>query len=123
MVNTPKVIKSENVYSNKFLDVKVDTLELDGNQWEQAYFAKPNKNSVGILPIDDNGIYLLHIHAHPLDQFLWQIPLGQTEKEVSELDSAKKILFEKANLNSEELIKIGSYIPEPEISNQEVFIY
>lgn len=123
MQKIPRVISSKSLHKNKFQEIKLDILELDGHQWEQVYFVKPNKNGVGILAIDETGIYLVKQYRHATGMFLWQIPMGMIDLNSTELETAKKELSEEAGLSAKEFIKIGSIIAEPGMSNQEEFIY
>lgn len=121
--NIPKKVSSKTVYKNSYLDVKVDTLELDGKQWEQAYFTKPNNHGVGILPVDETGIYLLHQYRYASQQFLWQIPMGMIDVGDNKQIAAKKELSEEAGMKAGKLTELGSMIAEPGMSPQNMFIF
>ncbi len=123
MKKIPKTIASKSVYKNQYLQVKVDTLKLNGNEWEYAYFLKPNRNGVSILPVDEKGIYLVYQYRHASNAFLWQIPMGMIDKGSSEIETARNELLEEAGIVAKKLIKIGSVIAEPGMSNQEEFVY
>lgn len=123
MHEIPNLIGSKLVFQNKHQKVIVDTLELEGNQWEQVYFVKPNKNGVGILPVDNTGIYLINQYRHASHSFLWQIPSGMINVGSSEIETAKHELLEEAGLLAKEYVKIGSILAEPGMSDQEEFIY
>ncbi len=123
MNKVPKVISSKSVYNNKFQEIKVDVLELDGYKWEQVYFIKPNKDGVGVLPVDESGIYLVNQYRHASQAFLWQLPTGMMDPGSTEIDTAKHELLEEAGLTAKEFVKIGSIFAEPGMSNQEEFIY
>lgn len=123
MDKVPKAISSKSIYKNPYSEVKVDTVEFNGRQWEQAYFTKPNKDAVLILPIENGGIYLLYQYRYPSQQFLWQLPAGQIDLGKSEIETAKAELAEEAGMTADKLIKIGSVIAEPGMSPQEAFIY
>lgn len=123
MQKVPKLISSKSVFKNKFQEIKVDTIELDGYKWEQVYFVKPNKNGVGILPVDETGIYLVNQYRHASKAFFWQIPMGMIDISSTELETAKKELLEETGLTAKEFVKIGSIFAEPGMSNQEEFIY
>lgn len=123
MQKIPKIVGSRSIHKSSFVEVKIDVLELNGHRWEQVYFIKPNKNGVGILPIDETGIYLVNQYRHASQSFLWQIPMGMINKGSYELETAQEELAEETGLMAEEFIKIGSLIAEPGMSNQEEFIY
>lgn len=123
MQKIPKLVTSKTLFKNDFQEVKLDIIALDGKQWEQVYFIKPNKDGVGILPADETGIYLVNQYRHANRSFMWQIPLGMINKGDTALETARKELLEEAGISAKELIQIGSLIAEPGMSNQEEFIF
>ncbi len=123
MPTIPKTVSSRSLYKNNFLEIKVDKLEMNGNEWEYAYFIKPNKNSVGVLAVDDAGIYLVQQYRYPCQDFFWQIPGGMIDDGLTELDTAKKELIEETGITAEKLTLIGTVVAEPGMSGQKTFIY
>lgn len=123
MQKPPKTINSKTIHKNNFVEVKVDIVEANGKRWDQTYFTKPNKNGVGILPIDDKGIYLVNQYRHASKAFLWQIPMGMIDIGATPLETAKNELLEEMGLVANKLIKIGALIAEPGMSNQKTFVY
>lgn len=105
------------------MEIKVDTLSLNNNEWEYAYFIKPNKNGAGVLPIDETGVYLVNQYRYPSHDFFWQIPMGMVDEGSTELETAKKELLEETGISAKKLTFIGSFVAEPGMSNQETFVY
>lgn len=122
-MDIPKTISSRSVYSNPYIDLKVDTLEFNGKQWEQAYFIKPNNDNVGILPITDTGIYLVSQYRYASKDYFWQIAMGQVDKNSNELDTATHELAEEVGFIAKEIQKIGSFNAEPGMSPAKTHIY
>jgi len=96
---------------------------LNGHQWDISYFIKPNKNGVGVLPIDETGIYLVYQYRHASEKFFWQIPMGMVNPGSTELETAHHELLEEAGLRAKKFVKIGSIFAEPGMSNQEEFMF
>ncbi len=123
MSKIPNVISTRSVYKNEFLEIKVDTLSLDDNQWEYAYFIKPNKNAAGVVAMDETGIYLVNQYRHPSHDYFWQIPMGMVDVGSNEQETARKELLEETGITAAKLTFIGSFFAEPGASNQEMFVY
>ncbi len=122
-MDTLKIINSEKIYHNKHADVIVDTLAFKGKQWEQVYIQKPFKDAVGILPIDEKGIYLVKQYRHPIGEDLWQIIMGSLEKNYSPLQTAQIELKEEAGIYADNLSVIGEIFADPGISSQKTTIF
>ncbi|NCO89087.1 hypothetical protein AUK04_03505 [Candidatus Roizmanbacteria bacterium CG2_30_33_16] len=123
MKKPTKTLSSKSIYQNKFVEVKVDKVESDKNTWEQVYFVKPNKNSVGIIPMDNSGIYLVNQYRYASKEYLWQIPMGMIDKANNELETAKIELREEVGLTAKKFTRIGSFIAEPGMSPQATIIF
>ena len=119
----PKTINSRSVYSNRYIDVRVDTLEFDGKNWEQVYFIKPNNDNVGILPVTENGIYLVSQYRYASKDYFWQIPMGMVDKNSTEPETASHELAEEVGFKANKLVKIGSFNAEPGMSPANTHIY
>ena len=123
MSRVPTVISTKSIYKNKYTEVKVDKLKKGDFQWEQVYFIKPNKYGVGILPIDDNGVFLVYQYRHASKVFLWQLPMGMIDMGKTELETAKHELLEEAGIKAKKFTRIGSVFAEPGVIYQEEIIY
>ncbi len=123
MTRVPKTISSKSIYKNKFVEIKVDEVSLDGNNWEHAYYIKPHKNAAGVIPIDETGMYLVQQFRYPSQGYFWQIPMGMMEDEAEPIETARRELLEETGISAQKLSPIGSLYGEPGMSSQEVFIY
>lgn len=119
----PKVVSSKSIYKNKYTEVKVDRLRRNNFNWEQVYFVKPNKYGVGVLPVDNTGIYLVYQYRHASKTFLWQLPMGMIDEGKTEIETAKHELLEEAGIQAKKFTRIGSLIAEPGVIYQEEIIY
>lgn len=118
-----KVKSTRSVYKNRYVDVRVDTLKLKTHIWEYVYFVKPQKNSVGIIPLDKYGLYLVRQYRHASKLYLWQIIGGMIESGNTEKETAKKELKEEAGLVAKKMRRLGAFIAEPGMSPQKTIIY
>jgi ADP-ribose pyrophosphatase YjhB (NUDIX family) len=122
-MDTHKRISSKTIYKNSFLEVKVDTVTNNGNQWEQVYFTKPAKNAAGVLPLDKKGVYLVNQYRYASGRFLWQLPMGMIDKGRTKIQTAKNELKEEAGITAKKYTLLGSFIIEPGMSPQKLFVY
>ena len=123
MDTIPKTLSSKSIYKNKFVEIKVDTLEYNGTTWEQVYFVKPHEDAAGALAIDETGIYLVRQYRYPSHQFLWQLPMGMMDKGKDELATVREELAQEAGFTADALTKIGVVIPEAGMSGQKLGVY
>lgn len=123
MTGTHETLSSRVVYENKHLKLKVDEVKFpNGYVSEQAYFVKPGQNSVGIVAVEDNFGYLVRQYRYTARQWMWQIPMGTSNKK-SLLSCAKQELHEEAGLKAKKWRKIGLIRPEPGMLTQPTTIY
>lgn len=123
MNKIPQTVSSRSIYRNKFVEIKVDAVTLDGNNWEHAYYVKPFKNAAGVVAIDSTGLYLIEQYRYPSRDYFWQIPMGMMENESDPMETARRELKEEAGIDAKKLTLLGTLYGEPGMSNQEVFIY
>lgn len=122
-MNKPQVLSSNTIYKNNYIEVKVEKLSRNSQEWDQVFLHKPNKNGVCILPIDEKGIYLINQYRRANDRFLWQIPGGGIEDGESPEESAKQELLQETGIKAKKITKIGSVLAEPGLSTEETFIF
>ena len=118
-----KIVSSRTIYQNPYIKIIVDTLATKEHQWEQAYFERPNKNGVGVIPIDKTGIYLVKQYRHATREDQWQYPMGVLDFGRQPLEMAKIELREEAGLIAKKWTKLGSFIGNPGMSSQETFLF
>ena len=123
MNKVPQTVSSRSIYKNQYVEVKVDELSFGENVWEQAYFMKPNKNAVGVLPVDETGLYLLNQYRYASQRWFWQIPLGMIDVGSDKTETARRELLEEAGITAEKFTPIGSFVAEPGMSDQETFMF
>jgi len=119
----PKIVTSKSIYSDSYLKIIHDRLTYSSNEWNQIFFDKVYKNSVVVIPVESNGVYLIRQYRHPIRKFLWQFPAGTFEKNVSSLKLAHKELREETGMVAREMKKIGTLYSEPGLSTDKTDVY
>ncbi|MEK7079544.1 MAG: NUDIX hydrolase [Patescibacteria group bacterium] len=119
----PKTISSNIIYTDSHIRVNHDVLEIDSFSWNQVYLEWNKKNTVCIIPYENNGVYLIRQYRHAVSQHLWQFPGGLMEPSISEVNMARKELLEEAGFSATKFKKLGTICPEPGLTTENVFIY
>lgn len=123
MKKTPKILSSNLIYKDSHIQVNHDVLVVDSFSWNQVYLEWHKKNTVCIIPFENNGVYLIQQYRHAVSQHLWQFPGGLMEPNVSEVTTARKELLEETGFVAAKLKKLGTICPEPGLTTENVFIY
>ena len=112
-MNTPKVVSSENVFSNKWINVRHDKLTLDNDVKQDYFVVDGSKRLVAILAItDDNKVVLVKQHRHPIKKVTIDIPGGGIEDGELSIDAAKRELLEETGYTSDEISELLYYYPD-----------
>lgn len=117
------IVDSKKIYSNDHASVIVDKLSVSNYEWEQVYIEKPYMDGVGVLPVDDKGIYLVSQYRHPIKKDLWQIIMGTLDAGESSNDAALRELREEGGITGANLSQVGTMYAEPGISSQKTTIF
>lgn len=117
------VVDSKKIYSNEHASVLVDKLSVSNFEWEQVYIEKPYMDGVGVLPMDDDGVYLVSQYRHPVKKNLWQVIMGTLDAGESSNDAVLRELREEGGIISANLSQVGTIYAEPGICSQKTTIY
>ena len=95
-----KTIASKRVYDNPWIAVREDqVIRPDGERG--IYGVVHYKNiAVGVLPIEEDHIYLVGQYRYPLEQYSWEIPEGGCPEGEEPLRAAQRELREETGLEA-----------------------
>src|SRR5919112_2391375 len=98
--NPWRIVSSRQVYDNPWIAVHEDrVVRPDGELG--IYGVVHFKNiAVGILPIEDDHVYLVGQHRYPLNLYSWEIPEGGCPGGEEPLDAAQRELREETGLEA-----------------------
>ena len=111
-----KIESSENVYSNKWFNVKKNEAVLPTGVMIDDYYVIENKDAVMIVATDcENRIVLKEEYRLPVNLVLCELPAGAIEhKDSSPLEAAKRELLEETGYSSDNWIYLGETFDCPE---------
>lgn len=102
-----KVHGTRHVYENPWISVREDeVVRPDGAPG--IYGVVHYKNlAVGVLPVEEEHIYLVGQYRYPLGQYSWEIPEGGCPEGEEPLQAARRELKEETGLTAEHWDKLG----------------
>src|ERR687896_2156667 len=98
--NPWRTVSSRQVYENPWISVREDqVIRPDGEPG--IYGVVHYKNiAVGVLPVEDDHVYLVGQYRYPLGQYSWEIPEGGCPEGEEPLRAAQRELREETGLEA-----------------------
>jgi len=108
-MTAPRVTSTRVVYENRWLRLHEDRLERpDGSPGLYAWIEKPP--AAVIVPLEDDHVWLIEQHRHPVGRRFWELPQGSWEDspDAPAEELARGELAEETGLRARELELLGS---------------
>jgi ADP-ribose diphosphatase len=105
-----KVLSSKKVYSNRYLSVYEDELDLAGKK-KKIYIRGQRLDYSTIVPFADDGKSILTINSyrHIVDSCQIEVPSGYIENDEGPLAAARRELKEETGYVAKKMVKVGLY--------------
>ncbi len=102
-----KTVTSRQVYDNPWIAVREDGVVRPDGQ-PGIYGVVHLKNiAAGILPVENDHVYLVGQYRYPLEQYSWEIPAGGCPKDEEPLRAAQRELREETGLEARHWRMLG----------------
>lgn len=103
-----KIKSTKNVYSNYYLKVYEDMLDLDG--YDKMYFRVKRRNYSTIVPfLSDSEILIIKSYRHIVDSVQVEVPSGYVDKGETPKQAAARELKEETGCTARKIVPVGSY--------------
>ena len=105
--NPWRTLDSRRVYENPWISVREDdVIRPDGEPG--IYGVVHYKNTaVGVLPVEDDHVYLVGQYRYPLERYSWEIPEGGCPEGEEPLRAAQRELREETGLEAGSWRRLG----------------
>lgn len=112
------LLSTSYVLNARWMKIKKDVVSTH-NKKNLTYFYQDHPGSVLVVAItDDRKIVLLRHYRHPVRDWCLEIPSGRIEENKSEIETAKKELYEEAGGISSNWQDIGAFYNSTGSSNE-----
>lgn len=123
-----KLKQRRDLISNDVFNVYLDHIEDDGIETPDYLVIQPRTLSqqglagVAVLPVCSGRIGLIHVHRHPINITIWEVPRGFIDKAETIVQAAQRELLEESGLYCDvsDLEMLGVMAPEPGVINAKV---
>ena len=119
----PKKISEETLHENPWWTYKHDILEQPDGESTDYYYGE-SKGSVIIIPIRDDGRFILtRQYRYLAEKFSFEFPGGSVVAGEEEMTAARRELYEETGGIADELIYVGSFYPINGMIKEEMGVY
>lgn len=122
-MNNPKIIKTDVIYNHFGKKFVINTYQAeDGQTFDWASLDSPASSLIVTLT-PENNLVMVRQYRFTLGIYVLEHPAGGSDQGESQLDTAKRELFEETGYQANEIILLGRNYILPSETNRWVNIY
>ena len=119
-----RVIESEQIFKQPWLNVRKDVCELPNGNKHSSYYILEYPNWVSAFAItEDNKVLLVRQYRHGLEVVSTELPGGVVDKGETEADAIARELKEETGYEFSSFEHLGKIAPNPATSNNYMHMY
>jgi ADP-ribose pyrophosphatase len=120
--NSWKILNSKKVYSNKYIQLYEDLLNINGTN--KVYIRGKRKNYSTVVPfLSDREVLVIKSYRHLVDSIQFEIPSGYIEDGESPIDAAQREFNEETGYITNNIVFVGEYTLDYSMFEQKGYIY
>ena len=120
---TPRVRRSEIVFSGRVFRVERDEVELAGGILTTLDIVR-HRGSVVLVPQPSpDEIVLVHQYRHAIGRWIWEVPAGTLEPGEPPEDAARRECEEEIGWTPGRVTRIGAFYPTPGFCDELMIFY
>jgi 8-oxo-dGTP pyrophosphatase MutT (NUDIX family) len=105
--NPWRTLGSRLIYENPWISVREDSVIRPDGEAGIYGVVHYNNTAVGILPVEDDHVYLVGQYRYPLERYSWEIPEGGCPEGEEPLEAARRELREETGLEAGNWRRLG----------------
>jgi len=119
---TPNLIDSENIYTGRVFDVKIDTIREGDVEYKREIVV--HKGSAVIVPMFENKtVALVRQYRHAAGQYLLEIPAGGVEQGETFEEGAKRELEEEIGVTASKIELLTEFYVSPGFLTEKMYVF
>ena len=122
MDETPRVVRTEEIYKGRIFTVRVDTLAVDGKEQRFEIVEHPGSVAIAALP-GPQSIVLITQYRHAAGETLWEIPAGTAQSGESFQEGARRELAEETGYQADRFELLCDLYPTPGYCTERVRLF
>lgn len=107
------VSERRNLFEHPWLQIVLDTLTRDGQEWPYIYVVSPMEAVAVVALTGDGKVVLTRQYRHPVEGIIFDLPAGRMDEGEEPLAAARRELEEETGYRAGKWESLARYNPYP----------